>query len=146
LLWSPIDSGSTNIIGEDKSTGTTYLVGPCDAASCPTAATITISELRINRSEPSGIAIEEVETPIGKFEAYRLDYAGEFNINASLPVIPFFDYRMSCWTPGETGTVSFNGSIWIYPSIGPVQIENACRFGSDSTYYSARVSKTNLAY
>jgi hypothetical protein len=121
LLWSPIDTGTTNIIGEDKSTGTTYLVGPCDSASCPTAATITISELRINRSDLSGLAIEEVETPIGKFEAYRLDYAGTFSIDTALPVIPFFDYRMSCWTPGDLGTVTFNGSIWIYPAIGPVQ-------------------------
>ncbi len=147
LLWSPIDTGTSNIIGEEKATGTTYLVGPCDSATCPTAVTITMEQLRINKNDLTGAAIEDVETPLGKFQAYRLDYTGKFLIDASVTVVPpNFDYRMSCWTPGVSGLVTFNGSIWIYPSIGPVQLENSCIFGGHGTYYSARASKTNLPH
>lgn len=148
LFWSPINDGSSvNIIGENMAPTEWHLVGPCETANCPHAATLNFTELRINQPTNDPSAIEEIETPIGKFEAYRFDYSGSVTIAAGLQQVPpFFDYRMSCWTAGEQGVIYFNGSIWIYPPIGPVKLDNGCIFKSDQTYYSARVSKTNLSY
>lgn len=150
ILWSPIDDGgTTNIVGVNqadivvngKKITDFYLAGPCGTAFCPAAATFTFSEFTINTG-----GFEEVETPLGKFQAYRLDYTGVVSVIADQPQIPLFDFRMSCWKVGEQGPVSFNGSMWIYPPIGPVQIKNACIFKNVNTYYIAKVNKTNLAY
>jgi hypothetical protein len=63
---------------------------------------------------------------------------------------PHFDYRTACWTPGSAESVSFFGSVWIFPPIGPVQIQNDCISGagpSATTHsYIAKITKTNIKY
>jgi hypothetical protein len=92
-----------------------------------------------------------VETSLGTFSTYHLFYQGNMTSTQALTTTaPHFDHRISCWTPGSSDTVSFFGSIWIFPPIGPVQIQHDCTSGSgpsaSTVSYIAQITTTNIKY
>ena len=148
VFWSPIEGsvGSTLGINYAMTTNMNFKVmGDCNNSNCTSVADFTFAE-----HEMKSTGKEVITTPLGKFETYHLHYNGTMNARAMQNLPPNFDYRISCWTPGSIGTVTFEGDAWIYPLVGPVQIENDCKSFTNGTYqtikYRAQITATNLPF
>lgn len=139
VFWSPIHDGAA----ENKLNF--FVMGECNTSACASLADFNITE-----SEVASSVREVVDAPLGHFETYRIHYGGTMNARTMNSIPPHFDYRISCWTPGNVGTVSFEGDVWIYPPIGPVQIQNTCTASSNSGFvtikYTAKITGTNLPF
>jgi len=147
VFWSPFDSSTLGTNFADKQQMDFHVMGECDSSACKSLADVNFTEHVVNNS-----GIEIISTPLGNFETYHLHYSGTMNARAMASTTPpHFDYRISCWTPGTAGTVTFSGDVWIYPPIGPVQIENFCasstaNSGYQTVKYSAQITGTNLPF
>ena len=120
------------------------LMGECTSSRCESLADFIFTEHKISS------AIEVISTPLGNFHTYHLRYNGSMETRPMPTAPPHFDYRTSCWTPGDIGKVTFVGDVWIYPPIGPVKIQNFCTApsssGSHTLRYEAQIVDTNLPF
>lgn len=145
VFWSPFadstGASTTLDINHADAGGMNFKVmGECDSIRCKSLADFIFSEHKISPT------IEKISTPLGNFETYHLRYQGSMETRVMQSAPPHFDYRTSCWTPGDISTVTFRGDVWIYPPIGPVKIENSCTVGSYSLRYEAQIVGTNLPF
>lgn len=156
VFWSPIANG----IGIDRAAGGAldyYIMGECNSSSCNQVGNMQAFQPSGNQTgvgfevtgSPTSGAIQQVTTPLGNFETYKIQYAGTLAVTnfPSFNTTIGFDYRALCLHPGQNGTVAFEGEIWIYPPIGPVKIRNYCvpSVGT-SIGYTAQITGTNLPF
>ena len=137
-FWSPFVDSTLNKNHADAGGMDFKIMGECTSSACTSLADFFFTEHRINS------AIEKRSTPLGNFETYHLRYNGRMITRTMQTAPPHFDYRTSCWTPGDITTVTFEGDVWIYPPVGPVKIENLCTAGSYTLRYEAQIVGTNL--
>ncbi len=149
VFWSPIEEGD----GVDRAIGGALdfnIVGECDGTTCNSIGTMTASSQSGPGLKVTSSTIQVVTTPLGNFQTYNIRYAGTLavtNYPSTVTATVGFDYRASCLRPGQNGTASFEGEIWIYPPIGPVKIRNYCvpSVGTPISY-SALITGTNLPF
>lgn len=148
IFWSPIEEG-THV---DRAIGGALdfnIVGECNTA-CNSIGNLTASSQSRAGLEVTSDTIQVVTTPLGNFETYNIRYAGTLavtNYPSSVTATVGFDYRASCLRPGQNGTASFEGEMWIYPPIGAVKIRNYCvpSVGIPISY-TALITATNLPF
>lgn len=147
LLWSPINDGAgTTYVGMDfvaqNLVPSQNLFDNCISGTCTKRGSIEWIEYRFETTT------ESVKSAIGTFEAYRLRYKGRLIVDAEFFPSPLLDIRLSCWSPGEEGTIEIAGSILIYPPIGPVAIDNGCLppTFTNRTYFDAVIEDTNINF
>lgn len=146
IFSSPIDDGAGgSLVGIPQHSGGALdftVMGSC-TSTCTQAAQFTFSDYTI-------AGIDNIETPLGTFEAYRLHISGTLTPSAVISETAYFDYRVSCGTAGSTAQVTFDGNVWIYPPIGPVKLQNLCSTtvsGSPRVVnFVAQISSTNLPH
>jgi len=80
-----------------------------------------------------------VQTDVGRFNTLRLDYNGSFNATTSIATL--FDIRGAC----EYSKATFNGSYYVFPQVGIVQITQNCNDGSAGGHnFTAVLTNTNI--
>lgn len=146
ILTSPIDDGTTggSLVGVGQHLNQALdfdVMGLCTSTSCTKVARFTFSDYTI-------VGIDNIQTPLGNMEAYRLRYSGVLSPEPSMTTVEtaYFDYRVSCGTAGSTTPVTFVGDVWIYPPIGPVKLRNLCNSGSRTVNFVAQINSTNLPH
>jgi hypothetical protein len=157
VFWSPIDqdvAGTATGLDHASNQALDYnIVGECDPTTCNAYGSMTALQPSQDGTRAGYFvdkATQVVSTPLGNFETYHIRYAGTLAVtnfpNTFNPSVGF-DYRASCLHPGQNGTATFEGEIWVYPSIGPVKIRNYC-FPSVGTSisYGAQITGTNLPF
>ena len=151
VFWSPVEAG----LGIDRAVSGALdfnIMGECNATSCEQMGSM-------KAFQPSGTqtgvgfavtdGIQMVTTPLGVFETYNVKYAGTLTVTIppTYTANVAFDYRASCLRPGQNGTATFEGEMWIYPPIGPIKIRNFCIPSvGQQTSYVAQITGTNLPF
>ncbi len=150
VFWSPLDPGR----GIDRTIGGALdynIVGECDSSVCNSIGSMEASDsgAGFKITDAPGNALQLVTTPLGNFETYNIHYAGTLTVTNPYSFKPTvaFDHRASCLAPGQNGTASFEGEMWIYPPIGPVKIRNFCLPSTGPTItYTAQITGTNIPF
>lgn len=150
IFASPIDTGVTgeSLVDIAQHSGGALdfkVMGSCSANTCTQVAQFNFSDYTI-------VGIDNIQTPLGNMEAYRLHYSGFLSPELSMTTVEtaYFDYRVSCGTPGSIERVFFEGNVWIYPPIGPVKMQNLCSTTVDgnprTVNFVAQINSTNLPH
>lgn len=87
----------------------------------------------------------EITTNLGVFiNPFQINFSG--NYAPTPPTFPIVDIRQVC-TEGTTVTTSYNGTMFVMPEIGMIQMSNTCydQGGSgDTVYYTITLRSTNI--
>ena len=83
----------------------------------------------------------DITTPLGRFDALRIDYDGYVD-SLAMVTNTALDIRNSC----DPTNANYFGSLYLFPEVGIVSLENICS-AVDGTGYSiiANLSDTNIA-
>lgn len=148
IFSSPIDDGAgTSLVGVPQHLNKAldfYVMGATCNESAGSGNCAQVAQF--NFSDYTIVGIDNIVTPLGNMETYRLHYSGIMSPTMVISETAYFDYRVSCGTPGSLNPVNFVGDVWIYPPIGPVKLQNLCSSGARVIKFIAQITSTNLPH
>ena len=141
-LWSPFqdDSQGIDVIGQQRSVSFTIMSG-CTPPRCTNANVAQYSETY----KVTGITTNPISTLLGDFNAYQVDYNGTITAS-NITLAALVDIRAACAIHSTATQVTFSGSAYIYPTIGPIMIDNHCNSGGATFNTRSYISATNISF
>lgn len=133
MLFSPFETNEGTVNNLYK------LFDSCNVVNCQRIADV-VETLIIGGQDQ----LQIISTPLGDFEAYRIDYTYNITPVIGVTLSSVLDFRVGCHSEDLSSPVSSTGTLFINPDVGLVRIDSRCTINNVIRSYTAVLERTTI--